>query len=65
MRENSCRDGGIEEPYRGPSAKRRQGVGWGKDAACLRVRRPTSLRGEPPRRDAGETSKEEAVRGED
>ena len=65
MRENSGRDGGIEEPYWGPSPKRRQEVGCGKDAACLRVCRPTSLRGEPPRRDGGDTSKEEAVRGED
>ena len=56
MRENSGRDGGIEGPYWGPSGKRRQEVGWGKDAACLRVRRPTSLRGEPPRRDGGEKS---------
>ena len=39
MRENSGRDGGIEELYWGPSGKRRQEVGWGKDAPYLRVRR--------------------------
>ena len=41
MRENSGRDDGIEEPYWQPSGKRRQEVGWGKDAPCLSVRRPT------------------------
>ena len=41
MRENSGRDGGIKETYWGHSGKRRQEVGWGKDAPYLRVRRPT------------------------
>ena len=50
MRENSGRDDGIEEPYWGPSGKRRQDVGWGKDAACLRVRRRTRRTSTPRRR---------------
>ena len=50
MRENSGRDGEIEEPYWGPSGKRRQEVGWGKDAPCLRVRRPTRRTSTPKRR---------------
>ena len=50
LRENSGRDGGIEEPYWGPSGKRREEVGWGKDASCLRVRRPTRRTSTPSRR---------------
>ena len=41
MRENYGREGGIEEPCCRHSGKRKQEVGWGKDAPCLRVRRPT------------------------
>ena len=41
---------GIDEPYWGPSGKRRQEVGWGKDAPCLRVRRPTRRTSTPRRR---------------
>ena len=50
LRENSGRDGGIEQPYWEPSGKRRQEVGWGKDAPCLRVRRPTRRTSTPRRR---------------
>ena len=50
LRENSGRDGGIEEPYWGPSGKRREEVGWGKDAPCLRVRRPSRRTSTPRQR---------------
>ena len=48
--ENSGRNGGIEELYSGSSGKRRQEVGWGKDAPCLRVRRPAKTTSTPRRR---------------
>ena len=50
MRENSGGNGGIDEPYWGPYGKRRQEVGWGKDAPCLRLRRPTRTTSTPRRR---------------
>jgi len=50
LRKDSGQDGGIEEPYWGPSAKRRQEVGWGEDAPCLRERRPTRRTSRPRRR---------------
>ena len=37
-------------PNHAESGKSRKGVGWGKDAPCLRVRRPTRRTSTPRRR---------------
>ena len=38
------------DPNHAESGKRRKGVGWGKDAPCLRVRIPTRRTSTPRRR---------------